>query len=450
MNDIRQLFDAAIGVAPPSTIDIDALIRRQRKMTLVRRWGRITGAATAVVGVAVAGTLGFAGGGFQPTPEPEKPPGVVERYNRPTADRFGKALRSALDNELPGTSYRPGQRGEPFEFWPQAGVGYLTEFVLVDSSGVGAFAMTVWPGGPDGRQTGLTRCEKHTNQDGWADYVIECKATTGPDGVRIVALTTDDRNRDKDDPDRAKSHQVYVTKADGTRIEIHSRNWCVGPQGCLQPGKNPGTPEPSRPDVPITIEQMVRVALHPDISLPAARTGTRNLPKYNEPTARRLEDAFRDAVNRELPDAEFTAKRPAKPFRFRREDVRSYLSYLIIRDGHGVGGIMVVVTPETVPTRCDQDVDQAGLAPRRVSCRESTGPDGEKVVAVVSRNNRSGQDRILTYTVFVTKKDGTAVSMWASNFAERGSRPEPTRPDPPISTEAMIRVGLHPGITLRR
>src|SRR5215217_664028 len=67
----RQLFDDAIGSPPPSTVDVEAVIARQRRAALVRRVGGpglVAAAAVAAVtfGVALAvpgGLTGNPGGG---------------------------------------------------------------------------------------------------------------------------------------------------------------------------------------------------------------------------------------------------------------------------------------------------------------------------------------------------------------------------------------------------
>jgi len=444
MNDIRQLFDAAIGVAPPSTIDIDALIRRQRKMTLVRRWGRITGAATAVVGVAVAGTLGFAGGGFQPTPEPEKPPrAVVGRFDPAVAKRLGEALQVAMEEQLPDAAFLPGRR-EPFTFRDEEGDSYFSDFAIRDENGVGSFMVVATAG-----HRGPTGCDDNADQDGLASYRISCQANTGPSGETVVAVTSDDRLTDRNDDRRIIGHVVFVNKPDGTSISMFVRNF-HSTKSVWGPGEEM---EPTATRPPMTTEQMVAVALDPGLTLVGAKPAD---TEGEQAMVRRLGRTLESAVTSEMPGFEFAAAEPGEePFRLRLEDGDSYLSSFDVEDSRGAGMVMVVVTPEKVPTTCEGRVDQDGLARHRVSCQASTGPGGAKIVVVTAddrRRDRDDTNRIKAHMVFVTRPDGTAVKIWVRNVStaalRKGDR-EPTRLEVPLRTDAMVRIALSPGLTLK-
>lgn len=444
MNDMRQLFDAAIGVSPPSTIDIDALIRRQRKMTWVRRWAKAGGAATAVGGIAVAGTLGFAGGGFLGPPDPEPSPhAVVGRFDPAAAKRLGEALQVAMEEQLPDAEFLPHRR-QPFTFRDEEGDSYLSDLVIRDENGVGSFMIVV-----TAARRGPTECDDNADQDGIASYRISCEAGTWPGGERVVAVTGDDRLMDRNDSRRIVGQTVFVHKPDGTSISIWVRNF-HSTKNVWGPGEEM---EPTATRPPMTIDQMVAVALDPGLTLVGAKPADLAAERA---LVRRLERALQSTVTREMPGFEFTAARSgSEPFGLRPEDGNSYLSDFDATDSRGSGMVMVVVTPERVPMTCDGRVDQDGLARHRVSCRVMAGPGGETVVVVSADDrdqDRDDPNRIRSRMVFVTKPDGTAVKMWARNVstaALRAGDREPTRPDAPLSADAMVRIALDPRLTLK-
>lgn len=57
---MRELLDEAIGVAPPTRIDVDATIARQRRILLLRPAGVLVAAFATVAAIVVAGN-GLAG-----------------------------------------------------------------------------------------------------------------------------------------------------------------------------------------------------------------------------------------------------------------------------------------------------------------------------------------------------------------------------------------------------
>lgn len=65
MTDLRTVLDEQIGDLPPSTVDVRAILARQRRLTVVRRVAGGTAAAGAVTATAVA--LSVLPGGGPPT-----------------------------------------------------------------------------------------------------------------------------------------------------------------------------------------------------------------------------------------------------------------------------------------------------------------------------------------------------------------------------------------------
>ncbi|WP_433344407.1 hypothetical protein [Micromonospora sp. CA-111912] len=71
----QQIFDEHIGTAPPSTVDVDRIIQRQRRGSLLRRIAG-GGSALAATGLAISVGVALSGGAqLQPGPSAAAPPG---------------------------------------------------------------------------------------------------------------------------------------------------------------------------------------------------------------------------------------------------------------------------------------------------------------------------------------------------------------------------------------
>src|SRR4051812_50195799 len=85
----REQFDAAIGPVPPSTVDVGAVLDRERRRARVRRVANpwtAAGAGVAAVAVAAAGVFvpgGSGAGPGMPGGPPSAPPSPDPRALRP-------------------------------------------------------------------------------------------------------------------------------------------------------------------------------------------------------------------------------------------------------------------------------------------------------------------------------------------------------------------------------
>lgn len=104
---MRIGFDDAIGVAPPSTVDLDRLIARRRRIRWLQRAGA---AALAVVAVAALGTVTtlLRGDGSAPTAAPRATASAVPNLEKETLEqrtaRFATVLPAILAERLPGVT----------------------------------------------------------------------------------------------------------------------------------------------------------------------------------------------------------------------------------------------------------------------------------------------------------------------------------------------------------
>jgi len=110
---MQQLFDELTTNAPPSTVDIDAIVARERR---AMRRRRIAGTGATALAVAVLGLL------IQVDPRPPEAPPAAESTPsvetvQDTASRLTDALRYAVSREAPTAelSSVDGGAGAPLE-----------------------------------------------------------------------------------------------------------------------------------------------------------------------------------------------------------------------------------------------------------------------------------------------------------------------------------------------
>ncbi|GAA2863735.1 hypothetical protein Acy02nite_72470 [Actinoplanes cyaneus] len=127
----QEMLDRLIGAAPPSTVDLDAVIRRTRRGQRMRRIAASGSAAVAVLAVAVAGVS--LNGNEQrtvavqsppsPSPSPSplpssSPSPSVTAGQRLTPARLRAAVEEATAEQAPGTRWIympdvPGEKRDP-------------------------------------------------------------------------------------------------------------------------------------------------------------------------------------------------------------------------------------------------------------------------------------------------------------------------------------------------
>ncbi|HET8641540.1 MAG TPA: hypothetical protein VFM37_06360 [Pseudonocardiaceae bacterium] len=302
----RNIFDEAIGDVPPSSVDVDAIVARQRRAALVRRvGGPAVVAGTAVVAVAFGAALvvpgglgGNSGGGIAPgagssapaAPSPSELPSSSPRpsgSNPPSgvpnpcalpadldpipgdpadvAARLGAALEAAVSQQLPEAqlSTNPinqynGRLYGPLEFMHvyQEGVDYgngscamhqdyyLARARITDAAGAGN--LLAYVGRAEEHGTDLLRCAA-----GMSPERTFCEERTGPGGEQLIVTTLVVESG-------AIVHRIDATRPDGTMVTVDSQN--VGSDI-----KEDGPVQ--RPTPPLTHDQLIAIALTPGLTL---------------------------------------------------------------------------------------------------------------------------------------------------------------------------------------
>jgi hypothetical protein len=286
----KELFDEAIGAVPPSTVDVDAVLDRERRRARVRRvanpW---TAAAAGVAAVAVGAALVFVPGGTGGTggtavapgangtpsapPSPEscgfdpRPTGPPLSQNPAVvAGRLTPVLKAAVQQRVAaGTQLTAHAEGEyprgtqhgPLTFYhvfstpvPKDGAcsGGEDYFMAAATTADGPRRGNVWAmvtrlGSVNGPPT-----ECDNPPDGMTG---SCNRKTGPHGEVVVESTFTS-------PGGPTVERSNVTKPDGTGVIVEAQNVAGS-------AKQDG--EPEMPAPPLSLAQLTEVALDPGLTL---------------------------------------------------------------------------------------------------------------------------------------------------------------------------------------
>lgn len=289
----KQLFDNAIGATPPSTVDVDAVIASQRRAARVRRVaGPGVVAVAAVVAVTFGATYALSGAGStgDPAAPGGPPPSAASAQDRaepaeptcgppptePIEDaeaRLTAVLTSAVEPLLPADATLEPHPGARYSATSSDGHGPLEVYHVLpedgDDSNLGTpdcdliedmflhYATVVDPAGTGSIHGILMRLAPNSVATVCAGPEVDpnevaCDVSTGPNGERVVASTSVLQQGG------TTSYRVDVAKRDGTAVILSADNSVLG-------GKASSPPE--RPEPPLTMAQLVGIALDPGLTL---------------------------------------------------------------------------------------------------------------------------------------------------------------------------------------
>jgi hypothetical protein len=285
----KEQFDAAIGETPPSTVDVDAVLERERHRARVRRvvnpW-TTAGAGVAAVAVGAvlvltpgSGTAVVPGAAGTPSAPPSAPPSPdscgfdprptgapIPEKSAVAANRLTPVLTAAVQQRVAaGTQlsahaqgeYPKGSQHGPLTFYhvfsapvPHDGAcsGGEDYFMAAATTADGPRKGNVWAivtrlGGMSAPQT---ECSKPPELAQGS-----CERKTGPHGEIVVESTFTF-------PGGPTVNDTNVTKPDGTGVIVESQN-------VAESAKLAGPPE--MPSPPLSLAQLTEVALDPGLTL---------------------------------------------------------------------------------------------------------------------------------------------------------------------------------------
>ncbi|MEU4566294.1 hypothetical protein [Micromonospora sp. NPDC023956] len=383
----RTMFREAVGEIPPTSIDVDGVIARQRRALRLRRLAVVTAAAAAV------GAMSF---------------GAVAVTGRPAAELPTGPSPTNPAVRIPAPA--PGESFTPTDTAIFAAVGRVAPDL---EWGAPQGAGRVWDSGPTTRGyapngyygSGWVRSGDRTGElsvqitSDWgtippcaADAVSKdgCATTTGPGGEKI--RTSSIRDRDQGAASRGRPpvpsvrKNAFVERTDGVVLIL--------------------TVEGQDEDLPLTVAQLTALALDPAVAEVAAE------PLRFDAGAQRMsiDSAVLAALQREAPGVRGAAGRGPV---FTPNDLGAGWSS---RGGahtgdayQGQGRILVSRVAGLFSVRIHRgDPGPSGnlsceKPSRTDACEAGTGPNGERYRTVT----RNGAGASAERTVYVLRRDGS-------------------------------------------
>ncbi|WP_431873973.1 hypothetical protein [Micromonospora marina] len=244
----RQIFDEAIGDAPPTTVDVDALVAREgrRRRRRLGAYGSATAVLALALGVGVVVQPGASGG---PAPAHSAAPSATARSE---PERLQAAILTAFNREAPDLRWVQGASTGDHKTWdgpvtdaPPWSVRPFEWESMTGWSAVGVAArgevrsyLTINVGRMRPGHTGRGDCTP--GQD-------TCRSFTGPAGELVVANDAEGRRLVGPVTERTVLRSVTVERADGTNVSVQTHS--------------------STDRHLMTVEEMAAVALDPEIRL---------------------------------------------------------------------------------------------------------------------------------------------------------------------------------------
>ncbi|KAB1096447.1 hypothetical protein AB0N38_12150 [Micromonospora aurantiaca] len=244
----RQIFDEAIGDAPPTTVDVDALVAREgrRRRRTVGAYASATAVLALALGVGVVVQPGASGG-------PAPAHSAASAAARTEPERLRAAMLAAFHREAPDLRWVQGASTGDRETWDgpvtdeppwsvqrlqwESATGWLAVGVAARGEVRSYLNINVGRVRP-GHTSGPDRCRPGE---------VTCRSFTGPGGELVVAHDAEGRNVAGPVTKRTVLRTVTVKRADGAFVSVQTVS--------------------STDRHLMTVEEMAAVALDPEIRL---------------------------------------------------------------------------------------------------------------------------------------------------------------------------------------
>jgi hypothetical protein len=243
-----DLLDAQMGTPPPTTVDVDRVIVRQRRRLRLKHVGVASSAGVMALAIALvltnlphAGTGKPAGVGAAPTHSVRVTPTPASSRDQEVA-RLTQVLRQLLTADLPHAQFLPFPQGYdpsvvPLAFIDQ-GDYFSANAAIKDAAGRGSISVSV------GREQDSFRLDHGCSQDPPPlDVKVQCETHAGPGGATIMVLQTTRGNY--------KRHVVEIYRKDGNSVMVDVSNGAAAPL------------KAQRATPPLTTDQVINLAVNP-------------------------------------------------------------------------------------------------------------------------------------------------------------------------------------------
>jgi hypothetical protein len=243
----QDLLDGEMGTPPPSTVNLDAVIARQRRWTRFRQAGLIGSVSLMTLAVVLVLTT-FRGSGDPNLVPPGADPTPTLSPREQEAARLGEALRQLLTQALPGAEFLDPDPDSFAEEPPtkalvfiDQGPYFLAGAQIRDADGISSITVAV------GKEDTQFRSERACSSDpAPLDMKVNCEVVRGADG----AITEKISNSSKFDG--YKFHAAEIIRADDNAVHVVITN---------RSGN-----ETYRPTPHLTFDQTVALAQAPELA----------------------------------------------------------------------------------------------------------------------------------------------------------------------------------------
>jgi hypothetical protein len=246
MTSNQDLLDGEMGTPPPSTVNVDTVIARQRRWARLRQAGLIGGVGVMTLAVALVLTT-FRGSGDPNHAPPGANPTQTLSPREQEATRLSAALRQLLTQALPGAefldpepdSYVKNPPTEALVFVDQETYFYAAAQIR-DADGISTIMVAV------GKEDTQFRSERACSTDpAPRDMNVSCEVVPGPDGPTEVVSNSSKF-------DGYKFHAAEIIRADDNAVHVVITN---------RSGEDVFRPTPH-----LTLDQTIALAHAPELA----------------------------------------------------------------------------------------------------------------------------------------------------------------------------------------
>jgi len=246
-----DLLDDEMGTPPPSTVDVTAVIARQRRLVRYRRLG--VGASAAVAVLAVALAVPMIGRTTPAGHSPVQPAAVGTTTPTPTrqaeADRLTAELGRLMAAALPDAQFvtHPAWPDSQPLVFVDKGTYFFATAEIKDAQGISSISVSVGRNDPDDPQFSVG-CPTDPNPQDVTN--LQCSVAPGPDGGSLRTLTDTIGTKDY--------HNVsaQLTRPDGNIVGVLVSNGV----------DNQDEYHAQRPETPLTKAEVVALAEEPGLA----------------------------------------------------------------------------------------------------------------------------------------------------------------------------------------
>jgi hypothetical protein len=245
----QDLLDGEMGTPPPSAVNVDSVIARQRRWTRLRQAGLIGSVSLMTLAVALVLTT-FRGSGDPNLAPPGAGPTPTLSPREQEAARLSEALRQLLTQALPGAEFLDPEPDTYAEHPPTEALVFVdqdTYFLagarLRDADGISTIVVAV--GKEDTQFRSVRAC---STDPAPRDMNVNCEVVSGTDGSITETISNSSKF------DGYKFHAAEIIRTDDNAVHVIIMN------------RSAEQPDVFRPTPHLTLDQTIALAQAPELA----------------------------------------------------------------------------------------------------------------------------------------------------------------------------------------